>query len=154
MAMFRKILVAVDGSPASEQALDEAVRLAAMVTARLRLVHVMDRMDWANGFETAPAYYNEVLHRMRAAGEALLANGLRKALAAGVKADSELLVDGTGRICEQIAQEASDWQADLVVAGTHGRRGADRMLLGSDAEQIVRHAPVPVLLVRGRPSSI
>ena len=47
-----------------------------------------------------------------------------------------------------MAEQARQWPADLIVIGTHGRRGVGRMLLGSDAEQIVRTAPVPVLLVR------
>ena len=46
-----------------------------------------------------------------------------------------------------VVEEAVEWKADLIVIGTHGRRGASRLLLGSDAEQIVRCAPVPVLLV-------
>jgi nucleotide-binding universal stress UspA family protein len=148
MATFRKILVAFDGSAASQRALDEAVRLAGTVSARLRLVHVMDELAWVNGFEPARAYFDDVLPRMRRAGEELLARGMAQALAAGVQAESELLIGSSDRICDQLAAEARRWPADLIVAGTHGRRGTDRMLLGSDAEQIVRHAPVPVLLVR------
>ena len=148
MSIFRRILVAVDGSPASELALDEAVRLASTVFARLRLVHVIDDFVWANGVESANVYLDDVVPRMRRAGEQLLAQALQKPLAAGVEADSELIVGPAGRICEVIAEEATRWNADLVVTGTQGRRGVDRLLLGSDAEQIVRHAPVPVLLVR------
>ncbi|MFC5499385.1 universal stress protein [Caenimonas terrae] len=146
--MFRRILVAIDGSPTSDRALEEAIRLAQTVTARLRLVHVMDELAWVNGFESSHAYFDDVLPRMREAGEKLLAAGLAKALAAGVAVESELVLGGAGRVCEQIAEEARRWPADLIVAGTHGRRGVDRALLGSDAEQIARYAPVPVLLVR------
>ena len=148
MSIFRRILVAVDGSDASAQALDEAVRLASTVFARLRLVHVLDNFVWANGFESVNVYLEDVVPRMRQAGERLLADALRKPLAAGVEAESELIVAPAARICEVIAEEATRWRADLIVTGTQGRRGADRLLLGSDAEQIVRHAPVPVLLVR------
>jgi nucleotide-binding universal stress UspA family protein len=148
MTQFRKILVAVDGSTASQRALEEAVRLARTVSARLRLVHVMDELAWVNGFEPARAYFDDVLPRMRRSGEELLARGMKQALEAGVAAESELVIGSGERICDQIAGEARRWPADLIVAGTHGRRGTDRFLLGSDAEQIVRHAPVPVLLVR------
>jgi len=51
-------------------------------------------------------------------------------------------------VCDVVAEQASIWKADLIVIGTHGRRGAKRLLMGSDAEQIVRSAPAPVLLVR------
>ncbi|MCG3189203.1 MAG: hypothetical protein LKCHEGNO_01489 [Burkholderiaceae bacterium] len=54
----------------------------------------------------------------------------------------------TARVCDVVVQEALEWKADLIVIGTHGRRGASRLLLGSDAEQVLRLAPVPVLLVR------
>lgn len=53
-----------------------------------------------------------------------------------------------GRVCDLVTAEAKTWPADLIVLGTHGRRGAGRMLLGSDAEQTLRMSPVPVLLVR------
>src|SRR5215510_9310288 len=53
-----------------------------------------------------------------------------------------------GKIYEQIVEEAREWKADLIVLGSHGRTGAERLLLGSDAEQVARHTDVPVLLVR------
>lgn len=145
---FSRILVPVDSSPASAKALDEAVRLAQTSGGRLRLVHVMDELRWVNGFESAQACIDEVLPRMRQAGEKLLADGLGKAIAAQVEAESELIIQSAGRICDLVVDEAQRWKADLIVAGTRGRRGVDRLLIGSDAEQIVRHASMPVLLVR------
>lgn len=148
MSRFRRILVAVDGSPSSDKALDEAIKLAQTVGARLRLVHVMDELGWVNGFESAKAYFDDVLPRMREAGEKLLAAGMGKAIAAQVEVDSELVIQSVGRLCDKLCEEAARWEADLIVVGTHGRHGFDRLLLGSEAEQIVRHASVPVLLVR------
>lgn len=148
MPRFRRILVPVDGSPTSGRALDEAIRVAQAFGARLRLVHVMDELRWVNGFEPAGAYLDEVLPRMRQAGEKLLAEGLGKAISAHVEVDSELVIQSAGRVCDLVCDEAKRWGADLIVAGTHGRRGVDRLLVGSDAEQIVRLASVPVLLVR------
>ncbi len=148
MPRFRRILVAVDGSPSSDKALDEAIKLAQTVGARLRLVHVMDELGWVNGFESAKAYFDDVLPRMREAGEKLLAAGMGKAIAAQVEVDSELVIQSAGRLCDKLCEEAARWEADLIVVGTHGRHGFDRLLLGSEAEQIVRHASVPVLLVR------
>jgi nucleotide-binding universal stress UspA family protein len=55
-----------------------------------------------------------------------------------------------GRAADAIVEEAGKWKADVIVLGTHGRRGLRRALLGSDAEEVVRNASVPVLLVRDR----
>lgn len=149
MAIYHQILVPIDGSPTSEKALDEAIRLARMMGARLRLLHVVDELDYVTGFESAMNYVNEIIPLMRTAGEKLLAQGKQKAEGQGVPADSVLVVEGTGRICDHVAEQASLAKADLIVLGSHGRRGMARVLMGSDAEQIVRHAPVPVLVVRG-----
>ena len=149
MSVYRQLLVPFDGSPTSEKALDEAIRLARLTGARLRLLHVVDELSYVNGFETATNYINEIVPLMQAAGEKLLALARQKAQAQGVDTDSVLVVGGPGRICEHVAEQARSAQADLIVVGSHGRRGIGRVLLGSDAEQIVRTAPVPVLVVRG-----
>jgi nucleotide-binding universal stress UspA family protein len=71
------------------------------------------------------------------------------ASAMGVNAQSQVLDPSSQRLGESVADEAADWGADLVVLGTHGRRGLGRVLLGSGAEQVIRLCPVPVLVVRG-----
>jgi len=156
MSSYHQILVPVDGSPTSEKALDEAIRLAQLNGARLRLVHVVDELNYVNGFEPAMNYLNDIIPLMRVAGEKLLAYDCQKAQDKGVEADSVLIDEGPGRIFEHVAEQARLAKADLIVVGSHGRRGIGRILLGSDAEQIVRHAPVPVLVVRaseeGQPS--
>ena len=153
MPVFHQILVAVDGRFMSETALDEAIRLARLNGARLRLLHVVDEHAYVNGFESAANYLNEIIPLMRGAGEKLLAHGLKKAKDQGVEADSVLIDEGTGRISDHVAAQALCAQADLIVVGSHGRQGVGRILLGSDAEQIVRHAPVPVLVVRAASKS-
>jgi len=153
MSTYHQILVPVDGSLTSAKALDEAIRLAQLTGARLRLVHVVDELSYVNGFEPAMNYLNEIIPLMREAGEKLLAHERQKALDKGVDADSVLIVEGPGRICDHVAEQARRIKADLIVVGSHGRRGIGRVLLGSDAEQIVRHAPVPVLVVRSDPSA-
>ena len=70
--------------------------------------------------------------------------------AAHVAVDTVLHENTSGRVAEIVADEATSWGADLVVLGTHGRRGVGRLILGSDAEQVLRLAPVPVLMVRDR----
>lgn len=148
MSIYQQILVAVDGSPTSEKALDEAIRLARLTGARLRLMHVVDVMSYFAGYEPAMVYISDTLPLLRAAGEELLAKDSQKALAQGVSVDSVLIDDAVGRICEQVAAQARLVNADLIVVGSHGRRGIGRALMGSDAELIIRYAPVPVLVVR------
>lgn len=147
--MYQHILVPFDGSPTSTRGLDEAIKLASLTGAALRLVHMVDDLRYATGFETYAAYANDVIPYMRQAGERILRDGEARAKAAGVKADSVLCEGLATRLTEVVDEQAKAFGAELIVIGTHGRRGVGRVLLGSDAEQIVRTAPVPVLLVRG-----
>ena len=74
---------------------------------------------------------------------------------AGVRPETVLVENVGGRVADEIVWQAKRWKADLIVIGTHGRRGLQRALLGSDAELVARYSPVPVLLVpargRGKP---
>ena len=148
--MFKRILVAVDGSPTSEAALREVVKLAATLGAQLRIVHVVDNVNINLGLEFPnPA---EVWDAMTQAGQAILRKAATTAGAGGVTAETGLLeIDSLGqRIPETIAADADAWPADLIVIGTHGRRGLSHMLLGSIAEGVTRVATKPVLLIRGK----
>ncbi|MEJ7929805.1 universal stress protein [Ramlibacter sp. AN1015] len=144
ITMYKRILVAVDGSGPSTRALESALRMAAESGGRVRLVHVLDELDFVSGYGWAP---DLVATAHRQAGE-LLTAAEQLARDAEVPAESHL-VDAPGhRIGDLIAREARSWEADLVVTGTHGRRGIARAVLGSGTEQILRAAPVPVLVVR------
>lgn len=148
--MYRKILVSVDGSSTSKKALTEAIRIAAFAGGRceLRLIHVLDEMVYFTVFDPYAAQSGDLMRMMREAGEKILADALAIALSAGVTADT-LLIDRFGeRLGETVAEAAIGCNADLLVVGTHGRRSLGRMLLGSGAEQIIRLAPIPVLVVR------
>jgi len=85
---------------------------------------------------------------LREGGQKVLDTARVQAEAAGVAADTVRRDGIAGRVCDLVIDEAKAWKAELIVIGTHGRRGVGRVLLGSDAEQILRLAPVPVLLVR------
>ncbi len=98
-------------------------------------------------------YGAEVLKRLREAGQKVLAEGERVAKAAGMRVETKLFESYGDPLADLVAKEAVDWPADLIVIGTHGRRGLRRALLGSDAEQVARHATVPVLLLRPRGGS-
>ncbi len=147
--MFKRILVAVDGSHTSEQALREAARLAGSLQAQLRIVHVVDNVNLNLGMEFPNP--TEIWDALAKAGQDILAKATVLAAEAGVPAETCLLeIDSLGqRIPEMIAAEADAWPADLIVIGTHGRRGLSHLLLGSIAEGVARVATKPVLLIRG-----
>ncbi|HWI81187.1 universal stress protein [Ramlibacter sp.] len=146
--MYQRIIVPIDGSDTSTQALASAIGLAKESGGRVRLVHVVEELAYLTGYDQFGGYAGDLLKIMRETGAKILDNGLATAAAAGVAAD-QVLYDNLGeRLPEVVAEEARRWNADLIVVGTHGRRGVGRMLLGSGAEQIVRTAPVPVLVIR------
>ena len=146
MSVYSKILAPVDGSPTSKRGLAEAIALAKDQGATLQIVHVLDELLVAPGAEAA-IYLESTVQQLRAAGEEIAAEGLAQAQSAGVQAQSVVLETMGGRAADSIVKQARDWGADLIVLGTHGRRGVRRLLMGSDAEEVVRTATVPVLLV-------
>ena len=148
--MYSNILVPVDGSPTSDRALVEAARLAKLCGARLRILHVIDPIAHMTGFERPEVYVRDILPQLIAGGEQVLQKARQEALAVAPELAIETeLQEGRGqRTWEIIVERAKATQADLLVLGTHGRRGFNRVLMGSDAEQVVRHAAAPVLLVR------
>lgn len=146
--MYQRILVPIDGSTTAEQGLSEALRLAKLTGGQLRLLHVVEEVIFATGFEGYAAYAGDLITALVDSGKQLLAQAKARADAAGVKADTVLTEGLAPSAAERVIEQAKSWHADLIVLGTHGRRGARRLLLGSDAEQIVRMSPVPVLLVR------
>jgi nucleotide-binding universal stress UspA family protein len=146
--MYERILVAVDDSPASERAVEQAAELARRSAAVVRLLHVVDMGLLTVGPELALDVEARVAAR-RAEGDRLLAAARERSLAAGVEPElrrGETAAPGEG-VIDAIGTEVTDWRADLVVLGTHGRRGVERMLLGSVAEGVARRSAVPVLLV-------
>lgn len=145
--MYKRILVPVDGSETSNKALVTALQFARDFGSRVRLVHVVEELTFVTGFDPS-GYSGELATVMREAGEKILASALAIAQSAGVPADSMLFDKPGERLAETVADAAKLWNADLIVAGTHGRHGLGRVLMGSGAEQIVRLAPVPVLVVR------
>jgi nucleotide-binding universal stress UspA family protein len=146
--MYNRILVPVDGSPGSDQALGAAVRYARDHRSALRLVHLADELTSFSGFDMHGNFSAELMKVVQQAGTRILEQSRSVATAAGVDAEIALFEIFGGHLGETIAQEARRWNADLIVLGTHGRRGVGRLLLGSGAEQIIRLAPVPVLVIR------
>jgi nucleotide-binding universal stress UspA family protein len=148
--MYKRILVAVDGSETSERALREGVRLAKEQHARLRLVHVVDELTAAG---ERPATPRQFWKAVREAGERILESARARAAQDGIEPETKLLEIRTfgglvRRVPDLIVADARRWDADLIVIGTHGRRGLSKLLLGSVAEGVMRTAGMSVLLVR------
>ena len=155
--MYKRILVAIDGSVTSDLALREAIGLAKDQDAVLRLVHVVDVTPPAYATtETASAValhfpHAEYQKALQEAGEELLTTRATTARDAGVNVDTKLITVGMlgERIYEAIEEQSKQWPADLIVVGTEGRRGFQRLMIGSVAEGLVRISTKPVLLIRG-----
>ena len=147
--MYQRILVPIDGSETGEQGLREAIGLARGLNSRIRLFHVVNKTPWVYS-PTTPEVIDELLTQMRSTGESILHEATRAVRAAGVEVDHRLMEAPGERAGEFIVAEAMGWPAQLIVCGTHGRRGLRRVIMGSDAEYIVSHSTVPVLLVRGQ----
>ena len=146
--MYKRILVPIDGSDTGRRGLKEAIALATEQKATLCLLHVtndfpiMSEMPNTFDFEN----YREDLQKY---GRTLLEDGKKLATSLGLAVETLLHDLKGGRVADAILQEAKNAGCDLIVIGTHGRRGFRRALLGSDAESVLRESPVPVLLVRG-----
>lgn len=147
--MYKRILVPVDGSAASAQGLDEAIELARHLKARVRLVHVVEPWVMVTP-ETVTVTVHQVADTIRNMGNALLHDYEKKVQNAGIDVDAELIETIGASAGECIVKKAKEGDADLIVCGTHGRRGFRRLVMGSDAEYVVRRATVPVLLVRAK----
>jgi nucleotide-binding universal stress UspA family protein len=144
MSTFQHIMVPIDFGEVSEHALDRALTLAKDLGASVTIVHVM---------QMPPYYYSAYAEglawptdELEGAAKTSLDAALESAKkrCSGVRVDAVLLA-GVPNV--QIVEAATDRKADLIVMGTHGRRGLVRAFLGSVAERVVRTSPVPVLTV-------
>ena len=145
--MYKKILCPVDGSATSNCGMMEAIHLAKDQNAKLRFLHVIDVyfpiMAGAGDFNVV--YMDDML---REYGKIVLKKAEIAAHKAGIEVDVRTVEAIGGRVSKFVMQQVKEWPADLIVMGTHGLRGIERLVLGSDAETIVRTSLVPVLLVR------
>lgn len=151
MSRYSRILVPIDGSPTAEAGLREAIALAAQLDSQLVLLYVVD--DYPLMVEMASAMASdEMRQRLVQFAKDTLDQARKRAVEAGVATDTVLREVTSQRAAHVIVEEATRRQCQLIVMGTHGRRGFQRLALGSDAEMVLHDAPVPVLLVRRRES--
>jgi nucleotide-binding universal stress UspA family protein len=145
--MYKRILVPTDGSDTAEAGLREACKLAQELEGvQLRVIHVVDAL-----LTIAPELgiaYDAIADSLRQGGAAILTRAESVAREQGLSIETELLESTGTPAGELVLKAAKAWPADVIVCGTHGRRGLRRIVMGSDAEYIVRHTPVPVLLIR------
>jgi nucleotide-binding universal stress UspA family protein len=151
--MYKKILVPVDGSPTSHAGLHEAIRLAKNQGATVRLLHVVDELLVGMSYLQTAIDYQAFVQAVRESGRRVLENLQAETRAQGLTAETELLETVGGRAAEPIVEAARRWGADLIVMGTHGRKGMARLLMGSDAELVLRSASIPVLMVPRAPQT-
>ena len=139
---FQRILIAIDGGPIAAHAMKVGADLAKALGAQIALVYVVDpKLASAPEGGYPPSV---ILDEFRQEGrELLIAASVR---IGGGSPPQEYLAEGNPS--QEIIKTAAEWNADLIVLGTHGRSGISRMFLGSTAEGVVRHAQIPVLTVR------
>jgi len=144
--MYTRILVAVDGSNTSRRAFEAALALAKASGAVLQPLYVVENTPM---YFEAPGYDPSVLrNRLAEEGKELGAEFAKAMAEQGVK--GELVVSEASTIDDVsvvVLKAAAGFNADLLVMGTHGRRGFQRLILGSVAERCVRQASLPVLLI-------
>lgn len=147
MSDYKKILAALDFSDPSYAAAQEALELAARLSAEVTFCHVIDAryMDIAASTLVEPPALQE--ERLRKVAQERMDELLGR-VGAGVEIRVSLRI---GVPCDEILAEREEWGADLVIMGTHGRTGLKRAILGSQAELVMRGCPVPIMIVHERP---
>lgn len=142
--MYKRIMVAIDGSDVSNLAFTSAVNLAKNQAAKLGIIHVIDELIFNRG----PLYpsKDELEIKLVNAAQELINAANAQANKHGL--DSEIiLLKSLENIGKVLSEEANKWSADLMVIGTNGLRGFARYLLGSTSEKFIRVATIPVLLI-------
>jgi len=147
--MYQHILCPIDGSATSNRGLTEAIHLAKNQQAKLYLLHVVDVYFPMTSF-MGENDFNEVIKIMNKNGEDLLAQAEKKAKEADIQVETHLIAPMQGPIYQSMLDYVKECHSDIIVMGTHGLRGFNRFVMGSDAEAIVRVSPVPVLLVKSQ----
>ncbi len=147
--MYRRILVPIDGSDTAARGLQEAIGLAKAFDASLVLLSIVEYYPVMMEMATATTW-EQISTGLREHQQSVLDRAHDAARSAGIASEAHLEDAAAARVCDVIADAARNHQCDLIVMGTHGRRGALHALIGSDAERVLRMAPCAVLLVRSQ----
>ena len=127
--LYGKVLVPVDGSATSAKGLQEAIKIAKNLGSQLRLVHVVDELiiDYSYGAVGTSLYAGDLIEAIREGGKKILANAESVVRQSGLEPEAVLLEAIGGPSARLIVAQANEWPADLIVMGTHGRRGIRRL---------------------------
>jgi nucleotide-binding universal stress UspA family protein len=142
--MYQRILLPVDGSACSQAALAHGLRLAKTLGSQVILLHAVENPLTLYAVPETIAYNKELYDTLKETGHQTLETARTLAESHGVEAEIKLLENS--RVLEAILGALDG--CDLVVMGTHGRRGFDRWMFGSVAEGVLRHATKPCLMIR------
>ena len=147
--MYQRILVATDGSKLSKKATHSAIELAALCGAELRVVKVVPRypQSYFEGGLALPAADVEKVEQQWTEGAQADVDAVKKAAQAkGV--ESKGVVVKSGVVSEALLAAAKKHKCDLIMMASHGRKGIKRLLLGSEAQHVLTHATLPVLILK------
>lgn len=144
--MFNHILVPIDGSETSMLAVSKASGLALAFGSRITLIHVIDNYPFIGVGADYALGQNEYLAAATSSANAALARGVAALAAEGLHSDQRV-IDGHV-VHEGIVDTARALGADLIVMGSHGRTGIEKLLLGSVTQRVLQEAPMPVLVVK------
>jgi nucleotide-binding universal stress UspA family protein len=144
--MYTRILVPTDGSPTATAGVREAIRLAKGWKVAIRFIHVVDRPSLLRSLLPARAV-GEMVRNLQRAGHVAVDGARALAARDHLAAQAVLRIPARGSVAQAIAAEADRWKAELIVMGSHGQRGDSRMMMGSTAQEVIKCARVPVLLV-------
>ncbi|MBK7356050.1 universal stress protein [Propionivibrio sp.] len=150
--MFKRIMAAIDESYMASPVLHTAIELAKISGARLVICHAVDETLFANRQMEMllPNSVGKAEYRMRLGAEGMLGKAAATARASGVEIEVKLIESEIKHVSDMLAEAAIEWQADLLVVGTHGQRGMERFFVGSVAERLVRKSEISLLLVRSK----
>lgn len=146
-----KILLAIDGSPCSDAAVATLIAQYPPAATEVVVLHAVESlrlMPVSYGYGVGPSFgedYTGIAKQWRREGEELAARTAQRLQAAGFRTTAQVAEDDARQF---ILEYAKKWQPDLILVGSHGKRGLDRFLLGSVSEAIARHAPCSVEIVR------
>lgn len=147
--MYKKILVATDGSSLSKRAVNDAIALAALTQAELVALKVVPRYPqsyFEGGLALQAAEINRVEKQWADDAQSIVDSVQKAAAARGVK--TKALTVKSDLVSEAIIAAAKKHKCDLIVMASHGRRGIKRLLLGSETQLVLTHSHIPVLVLR------
>lgn len=149
MPALKNIICALDLSEHSQLVAEQASMLAKLSGAKVHAIYVAPTMTQYTGFHVAPSTIDGFVGEIVSGAEASMSDFTAKHFQ-GVDVEAEVVV---GYATEEIIAAAEKYHADLIIMGTHGRKGIDRILFGSVAEKVVTQSKVPVLTVRPKPQA-